>query len=177
MEDFVYTIKTHAASRGVKISVRADGSVVVIKSRRVSDSKVRELVENKKPWILEKIADMAVRPKKLLAHYNTPEHYKDHKEAARFFVAQKIAQWNKFYNFPIGNIAIRNQATRWGSCSRKGNLNFNYKIIFLPEHLADYLVVHELCHIKEMNHGQKFWDLVGETIPKYETYRKELQQY
>lgn len=177
MEDFVYTIKTHAASRGVKISVRQSGEVVVTKSRRVSDAKVRELVEAKRAWIEEVQAKMAARPQKLLAHYNTAAHYKEHKEAARFFVGQKIAQWNTFYNFPIGTIAIRSQVTRWGSCSRKGNLNFNYKIIFLPEHLADYLVVHELCHLREMNHGQKFWDLVGQAIPAYEQYRKELQTY
>lgn len=177
MGAFEYTIKTHAAARGVKISVRQSGEVVVTKSRKVSDARVRELVEGKRLWIEEVQAKMTVQPQKILADYSTVAQYKEYKEKARFFVSQKIAHWNALYNFTIGNISIRNQVTRWGSCSRKGNLNFNYKILFLPEHLADYLIVHELCHLQEMNHGQKFWDLVGQTIPTYKADRKDLQLY
>lgn len=175
--DLAYTIKTHARARGVKITIKSDGSVVVTKSRRVSDIKVKELVDAKRAWILEMQNKMHARPKKLLAHLNTVDHYKEHKEAARLFVQQKVAQWNALYNFRIGAISIRNQSTRWGSCSRVGNLNFNYKIIFLPEALADYLVVHELAHLQQMNHGPRFWALVEKAIPDYLAKRKELQRY
>ena len=72
-------------------------------------------------------------------------------------------------------MAIRNQRRCWGSCSSKKNLNFNYKIQFLPEHLADYIIVHEMCHLVELNHGQKFWDLVAAQIPEYERYVTELR--
>jgi predicted metal-dependent hydrolase len=68
------------------------------------------------------------------------------------------------------------QKSRWGSCSRKKNLNFNYKLIQLPLELADYIVVHELCHLQEFNHGQGFWNLVGETIPDYKARRDELRK-
>ncbi len=68
-----------------------------------------------------------------------------------------------------------NQRTKWGSCSKKGNLNFNYKIALMPEKIADYIVVHELCHLKEFNHSRKFWNLVVKIIPDYLEIKKELK--
>jgi predicted metal-dependent hydrolase len=67
------------------------------------------------------------------------------------------------------------QRSRWGSCSRKGNLNFNYKLIQLPQELADYIVVHELCHLKQFNHSHAFWNLIAETIPNHIELRKILK--
>lgn len=95
------------------------------------------------------------------------KHYKLHKDDARKIVLDKLAYWNKFYGFDYNRVAIKNTRSRWGSCSSKKNLNFNYRILFLPVELQDYLVVHELCHLKEMNHGSKFWSLVAEQIPDY----------
>ncbi len=97
------------------------------------------------------------------------------RKLAREIVHKKIIYFNQFYNFSYGKVFIRSQKTRWGSCSSKGNLNFNYKISFLSPMLADYLVVHELCHLGEFNHSQKFWDLVAITIPDYKTRREELR--
>ena len=102
--------------------------------------------------------------------------YLKHKVAARALVCQKIAQFNAVYNFKVGRVAIRNQRSRWGSCSKLGNLNFNYKIVFLPEPLVDYLVVHELCHLGEFNHSPRFWALVSRTIPDYRARRQALKR-
>jgi predicted metal-dependent hydrolase len=98
------------------------------------------------------------------------------REEARRFVENRIDYFNNFYNFEINRIAIKNQSTRWGSCSSKGNLNFNYKIIYLRPVLADYLLVHELCHLGELNHSKRFWDLVSKTIPDYVKINKELRR-
>ena len=92
------------------------------------------------------------------------------------YVENRLSYINKFYNFKINRIVIKNQTTRWGSCSSKGNLNFNYKIIYLKPHLADYLVVHELCHLGELNHSKRFWALVSKTIPNYVKISKELKR-
>jgi predicted metal-dependent hydrolase len=98
------------------------------------------------------------------------------REQARGFIENRINYFNKFYGFEINRIAIKNTRTRWGSCSSKGNLNFNYKIIYLKPALADYLLVHELCHLGELNHSKKFWALVAKTIPDYNKINKELKK-
>jgi hypothetical protein len=98
------------------------------------------------------------------------------REQARRFVESRIKHFNGFYNFKIGRIAIKNQTTRWGSCSSRGNLNFNYKILYLRAQLADYLIVHELCHLGELNHSKRFWLLVYKTIPDYVIINKELKR-
>jgi len=101
---------------------------------------------------------------------------KDKKEQARIFIENRLSYINKLYNFKINRIAIKNTTTRWGSCSSKSNLNFNYKIIYLKPELADYLIVHELCHLGELNHSKRFWALVSKTIPDYAKVNKELKR-
>lgn len=98
-------------------------------------------------------------------------------EEARMLVHSRLEYFNQFYNFKYGTVRIKAQTTRWGSCSSKGNLNFNYKIALLPPHLSDYVVVHELCHLGEFNHSQDFWDLVGKTFPNYWELRAELKTF
>lgn len=102
--------------------------------------------------------------------------YLKHKEVARKIVHNRIAHFAPVYGLTVGRVAIRDQKSRWGSCSRKGNLNFNYRIALLPSHLVDYIVVHELCHLKEFNHSEHFWNHVARTIPDYLACRKELHQ-
>ena len=97
------------------------------------------------------------------------------KESARQLVLERIKHYNAFYQFKVGRISIKNQKSRWGSCSKKGNLNFNYKIIFLPKEVADYIVVHELCHLGQFNHSPAFWQLVAQTLPQYQELKKKLK--
>lgn len=98
------------------------------------------------------------------------------REQARRFVENRIKYFNSFYGFKINRISIKNQKSRWGSCSKKRNLNFNYKIIYLKPALAEYLIVHELCHLGEFNHSKKFWALVRKTIPDFVKINKELRR-
>lgn len=105
------------------------------------------------------------------------KHYTEHKELARELVHKKLQQWNAVYQFTYGRVAIRNQRRCWGSCSSQKNLNFNYKILFLPDHLQDYLIVHELCHLQEFHHGPAFWELVAQTLPEYKNHRRELKEH
>ncbi|MBA3732767.1 M48 family metallopeptidase [Patescibacteria group bacterium] len=98
------------------------------------------------------------------------------KEKARLLVKSRLDFWNLHYKFSYGRISIRNQRSRWGSCSSKGNLNFNFRIVTLAPHLTDYIIVHELCHIKQFNHSENFWNLVKETIPNCIELQKELKK-
>ena len=104
-------------------------------------------------------------------------HYLEHKEAARILVLARLAYFNQFSGYTIGRVAIRSQKSRWGSCSAQGNLNFNYHIIFLPPELQDYIIVHEICHLKELHHQQTFWDLVEQQLPAYKQHQRALRLY
>jgi len=106
--------------------------------------------------------------------------YMANKESARMMITERIGHFMNYYGvrhgISIGRIAIRNQKSRWGSCSKKGNLNFNYKLALMPPEIRDYVIVHEICHIKEFNHGRGFWDLVAEAVPDWKKLRKELRR-
>ena len=105
----------------------------------------------------------------------TRAHYMANKEAARAFVHARLARFNQYYGYSLRKVFIKNLCSRWGSASSRGNLNFNYKIMLLPPGVADYVVVHELCHLQEFNHSPAFWALVAQTIPNYKTLRKALR--
>lgn len=104
------------------------------------------------------------------------QHYLAHKEAARELVHAKLLYWNQFYGFRYNRVAIRNTRSCWGSCTSLKNLNFSYKLLFLPEHLQDYIIVHELCHLKELHHKESFWKLLEAQIPNYEERIAQLKQ-
>ena len=112
-------------------------------------------------------------------HTRSHKLYLANKEAARALVHNRIRYFLEYYSkhhsISVGKIAIRNQRSRWGSCSKRGNLNFNYKIVFLKPEIQDYVIVHEICHIKEFNHAKSFWNLVAETIPEWKRLRNELK--
>jgi predicted metal-dependent hydrolase len=102
--------------------------------------------------------------------------YRDAVALARTLVHERLAHWSQVYNIPYGKVAIRKQKTRWGSASRNGNLNFNYRILFIPIREADYIIVHELCHLQEHNHSQAFWALVSRAFPDYRALRSKMRR-
>lgn len=97
------------------------------------------------------------------------------KHLARKYITARAEQLRKGYGFSINKIIIRGQRTRWGSCSSKANLSFNYKLMKYREEVIDYVIIHELCHLKEMNHSKRFWDLVEEFCPDFKSLKKELR--
>lgn len=98
-----------------------------------------------------------------------PEAYK--------IIKKRVEYFSEKYQYKYNDIKIKNNSSSWGSCSKLKNLNFNYKVAFLPQNLMDYVVVHEICHLKELNHSRKFWDLVEKEIPNYKDLRKKLKAH
>ena len=117
-----------------------------------------------------------VRRKRKRRASSVTKHYLEHKEAARARILARLHHYNQHYNLEWNRLAIRNQRRCWGSCTSLKNLNFSYKLLFLPDHLLDYVVVHELCHLQELNHGPQFWALVAEQVPDYKNHMQELCQ-
>jgi predicted metal-dependent hydrolase len=167
-----YTLTVSSRAKHMRVTIRNGGDMRVTVPRFVPHFLVENFMKKKAHWIVEmfeKLVDVPVLEKK-----DTRADYQMYKEQARTLAHERVVHYAKQYQFLWKNISIRNQKTRWGSCSSKGNLNFSYKLALLPPHLADYIVVHELCHLKEFNHSEKFWNLVAETIPNHKELRKEL---
>lgn len=168
-----YTLKLSKRARRLRLAVYCDGRLVVSAPRRLPFYQIEKFIHEKSSWILKKLADFASAPPTIFSRDVVAE-YRQYKEAARTLVEARLAYFNRFYNFEINRISIKKQKTRWGSCSRKGNLNFNYKIALLPNELSDYIIVHELCHLGQFNHSAKFWRLVAKMFPDYQEKRKVL---
>lgn len=109
--------------------------------------------------------------------HSSKNEYLRYKTEALVIIQARITYFNTMYNFSFNKVTIRNQTSRWGSCSLAKNLNFNYRLAFLPPTLQDYIIVHELCHLQELNHSPKFWALVNITLPEYKALRKTLKNY
>ncbi len=159
-------------SKSIRISVSSDGDILVTRPIFVPERIAVNFFNQKKEWIEERLKKI---PKQKNRCFDCKD-YKKNKERAKILLKDKIDYWNKFYGFDFNKVSVRNQKTRWGSCSSKKNLSFNYRIIFLTKELQDYLVVHELCHLKYMNHSKDFWSLVAETVPDYKECTKKLRK-
>lgn len=172
-----YTLNpSRRTTKYLRITITREGIIKVSKPRHITTPQMEAFLVSKSDWInstLEKIK--SAQTKNPAQPKLTKKDFIRLREIALHLATTKLALFNKHYNFSYKNIVIRNQKTRWGSCSRKGNLNFNYKIALIPEHLADYIIVHELSHLGQFNHSHKFWDLVAETIPNHHELRRELR--
>jgi predicted metal-dependent hydrolase len=167
-------VKKKRLARHARLAVHRDGKVVLTLPFFVSYRKGKEFLESKTEWIREKIKAFALEPERFL-HRGSAKEYKASKKEAKRIIEERLMYFQKVYNVTWKRVSIRNQKTRWGSCSRTGNLSFNYRLLLLPEHLRDYVVVHEMCHLREMNHSAKFWALVAITFPDYKALRREMQ--
>ncbi len=168
-----YTIR-RVRSRSIRIHVHGDGRVVVTAPRQVSEKTITKFVDEKQEWIDEHVRKIASKPRRLLS-YHDAEEYKRLRPKAMAFAARRLQHFNIQYGTTYRRLQIRDSTTRWGSCSRTGSISFSYKIVLLPPALADYIVVHELCHCLAFNHSLKFWELVAEAIPDYKECRKLLR--
>lgn len=169
MNEITYQI-VRSDRRTTAIRIEPDGTVLVRCPRFLSDRRVGELVKSKESWIRKKLAQMPkaaerISQKKLL----------ELSEQAKHYIPERIAHYADLMGVSYGRITIRSQRTRWGSCSSKGNLNFNCLLMLAPPQVVDYVVVHELSHRLHMNHSEHFWATVERYMPDYALWRKWLK--
>ena len=141
------------------------------------EREIRRFLDEKRGWIithLEKAARREEQRTSLPPLSN--EELRSLANRACTSIPPRVNQRAQQLGVTYGRITIRNQRTRWGSCSSKGNLNFNCLLLLCPDHVLDYVVVHELCHRKEMNHSPRFWALVASVLPDWKTSEKWLKE-
>lgn len=102
---------------------------------------------------------------------------KRYRSAARLQFENRVSFYHSLTGGSYCSITVRDQKTRWGSCSSRGTLSFNYRLIFAPPAVLDYVVVHELCHLTHMNHSRSFWGMVESIMPDYKIYRQWLREH
>lgn len=165
--------------KSLAIEVTREAKVVVRAPFLLPMFQIRRFVLQKEDWIVTRIETA----KEKLEQQTENEAGQIDQERIRFLTAQarlhipeRVAYFAKRMEVSYGRISIRHQKTRWGSCSGKGNLNFNCMLMAMPPEIQDYVVVHELCHLKEMNHSAKFWAEVEKILPDYKERRAWLKE-
>lgn len=162
-----------SARKTIAIQITPDGEVIVRCPKRYPEREVRNFVDSKRAWIEKHLIEMEEKPQ--LPTFSTEELRTLANQAAQI-IPERAAYFAPIVGVTYGRITIRGQHTRWGSCSAKGNLNFNCLLMLAPPEVLDYVVVHELCHRKELNHSARFWAEVERVMPDYARHRKWLKE-
>ena len=171
-----YTLKISKKARIMRLTVYQGGEFVVTAPQSIHESLIEQFIIKKSQWVIDKIEYFKRFSGQIFLKSGKRDFVK-YKDEALILAQRRIEYFNTIYNFEINKISIKNQKTRWGSCSKKGNINFNYKIALLPQELSDYIIVHELCHLGELNHSRKFWSLIYKTIPNFSERREQLKKF
>ncbi len=165
-----------SARRTLQIEIKAGGQVIVRAPQRVSDAEIQRFVDSKAAWIaghIEKLkAREAERPKE---ERLSMEDIRELADQALVDIPARVRRYAPIVGVEYGRITIRNQKSKWGSCSSQKNLNFNCLLMLAPEAVRDYVVVHELCHLIELNHSKKFWAHVKRVLPDYKKQEEWLK--
>lgn len=173
-----YNVEVRRSKRkSAAIKITADMQIVVFVPLYVSDNEIERMVISKSKWIDEhmlKVQSTIDERSKL--EKITFEQIKELANQAVEYIPKRVKYYAEKENFVYNKITIKNLVSRWGSCSTKGNLNFNCLLMLTPDYVIDYVVVHELCHLREMNHSEKFWAEVEKIMPDYQRAELWLKQ-
>ena len=174
MEDFPIAYEIiRSARKTISLQITPEGRVLVRCPKRMKKEDICRFVESKEDWLRKHLQKQAEREP--LPRF-TPEELRALAGQAAESIPQRVAYYGPRVGVTWGRITIRSQRSRWGSCSGKGNLNFNCLLMLAPPEVLDYVVVHELCHRKEMNHSARFWADVERVLPDYRIHKKWLKE-
>ncbi len=156
----------------LSLEIKKDGKLLVRAPKRLSVKEIERFVGEKSAWIDKHRANRTPVDK---SQRFTKEEISSLAERALEYIPRRVRAIAAQMGVTVGNITIRCQRTRWGSCSSKGNLNFNCLLMLCPPEVIDYVVTHELAHREEMNHSARFWAIVQSFCPDYKTLRAWLK--
>ena len=176
-KEITYTLR-RSNRRTIQVEITQEAEIVVRAPRQMSDQDIEEFLNERRAWIKKHLQEV----KKRLADQPPVEKLTErelHKlgHQALGVIPKKVAQYAREMGVGYGQITIRNQKTRWGSCSAKGNLNFNCLLMLAPEEVLNYVIIHELAHRREMNHSRAFWNIVSEQMPDYKEKIRWLNEH
>lgn len=165
----------------LSISIQPDCTITVRAPRSVSDSQIRRFLVEKQHWLITKYLEAKQKQEAIpcsdLTDTQRAALTRRYIDAAKEYFPKRVAYFHQFTGGTYSRITIRDQRTRWGSCSSKGTLSFNWRLMLAPPAILDYVVVHELCHLRHMDHSPAFWQAVGEVFPDYASARKWLRKH
>ncbi len=161
-----------SARKTISLQITPKGEVLVRCPNRMPRREVEAFLRSREAWICSHLARFRAQPALPVL---TPEELASLAEEARKDLSERLRRFAPRVGVDYGRITIRCQHTRWGSCSSRGNLNFNCLLMLCPPEVRDYVVVHELCHRKELNHSPKFWAEVEKVLPDYAAQRAWLK--
>ena len=173
---FVYSVR-RSQRRTISVEITPAGEVLVRAPVKLSKARIEEFVLSRQDWVLAHLEKWKTRQAGAAAVQPLTEAEQAELRARAKSVFQaRVAALAPLVGVEWGRITIRFQHSRWGSCSSKGNLNFNGLLLLAPPEVLDYVVVHELCHRKELNHSPRFWAEVGRVLPDYARHRAWLKE-
>ena len=167
-----------SSRKTLAVQIRADGTVIARAPLRMPKDRILCFLSEKASWIRMQQGIMQEREKmrqQARIHLDAAQE-KELRERAKSVLAQRTAYFARQIGVTYGRITVRDQKTRWGSCSQAGNLNFNFRLILAPPEVLDYVVVHELCHRRQMNHSAQFWQEVAQVLPDYRARKAWLTE-
>ena len=166
----------HPRARRYVIRVRTDGTVRVTIPRRGSKREAQTFVAAQREWILEQQTRMA-RASDSRGPAMAPERRRELRARASRELPVRLLELADRFGTPVSRISIRNQRWRWGSCSRNGHIYLNWRLVDIPAEVRDYVLIHELMHLRRMDHSPKFWALVAAACPDYQQARRWLREH
>ena len=170
------TIVIRSRRKTLSMQVKGDGQVEIRAPLRTSDAEIRRFLETHRRWLEKHLQKaQALQQAKAGVRKLTAAETAELKKKAKRILPERVAYWAPLIGVRPGRIAVRCQKTRWGSCSTKGNLNFNCLLMLAPEGVIDSIVVHELCHLKHMNHSKRFYAEIEKVLPDYRQHQQWLK--
>lgn len=158
------------------LEIKRDGGVVVRAPLFATEGQIRDFVLGHKDWLEKHLAENErAREEYSSLPLLSADDIKALKARAKSYIPVRTEYWAKIIGAEYSSVTVRAQKTRWGSCSSKGNLSFNCLLMLTDTEIIDYVIIHELCHTKELNHSKRFWTLVGSVMPNYKQVRSRLK--
>lgn len=170
-----YLLKKSNRAKRMRIAVYHDGKIIVTIPDKALKINIEKYIQSKSKWIESKIN--FYNRFRNNGKMNSLKFNDLNKNKALFFITKRLNLLKSKYKLNHNLVTIKNQKTIWGSCSRRNNLSFNFKILLLKPNIREYIIAHEFCHLKIKNHSRKFWLLVGKILPNYKLIKEESRRY